>query len=125
MLLPSTGMSVSIVRPSFLTVCPYRPDLLASLTSDLPLLFPLCWSFICCVHQRAGLLKYFTDLGLDVNATDKTGASALHIAAQSNHLAVVLQLLELGANQEMQDGNGKTALALSPKYNKQLVAALS
>ena len=66
-----------------------------------------------------------TDLGLDVNATDKTGSSALHIAAQSNHLAVVLQLLELGANQEMQDGNGKTAFDLSPKYNKQLVAALS
>ena len=58
-----------------------------------------------------------------MNGTDKRGSTALHIASASNHLAVVLQLLKLGANKDAKDGNGKTPLDLAPKYNKQLLAA--
>ena len=63
-------------------------------------------------------------LGLDVDGKDKHGNTPLHIAAASNHLAVVLQLLKLGANKDAKDGNGKTAYELAPKYNKQMQSAL-
>jgi hypothetical protein len=33
--------------------------------------------------------------------------------------------LELGANKDAQNRDGKTSLEICPKYNKQLVAALS
>ena len=66
-----------------------------------------------------------TQLGLDVNGTDKRGSTPLHVAAATNQLAVALQLLKLGANKDVQDGNGKTALDLAPSYNKQLIAALN
>lgn len=64
-------------------------------------------------------------MGLDLNAPDAKGSSPIHIAAECNQLAVVLKLIDLGATKDSQDGNGKTPLDLAPKYNKQLVAALS
>jgi ankyrin repeat protein len=64
-------------------------------------------------------------LGLDVNANDGKGSTPLHVAAQCNQLASALKLVDIGANKDALDGNGKTALDLAPKYNKQLVTALS
>ena len=59
-----------------------------------------------------------------MNANDGTGSSPLHIASKCNHLAVVLKLLDLGANKSATDSDGKTPGDLAPKYNKQLLAAL-
>ena len=71
------------------------------------------------------LLDYLLQqAGLDLNATDGAGSTPLHIAAKCNHLAVVLKLLDLGANNTATDGDNKTALELAPKYNKQMLKAL-
>ena len=50
------------------------------------------------------------EAGVDVNAADDTGMTALHTAA-SRHLDTVVQLLaDSGANLNAQTGDGKTPL---------------
>lgn len=50
-------------------------------------------------------------LGADVNATSKSGGSALLVAAQENHPQVVKVLIESGANlNQKTDKTGQTAL---------------
>ncbi len=47
---------------------------------------------------------------LDINATDGTGRTALHIAAHKNMKQTVVTLLNRGANPAIKSNSGKTAL---------------
>jgi ankyrin repeat protein len=55
--------------------------------------------------------------GLDVNACDRDGAAPLHIAAASHNAVAVRCLVELGANVDVQQSSGETALILACANN--------
>ena len=42
--------------------------------------------------------RYFLNAGMDVNASDVGGWTALHVAAETGHATVVEQLLNAGAD---------------------------
>lgn len=50
------------------------------------------------------------DKGFDVNAQDKKGLTPLHCAAQKDQFAVVIPILVNGANPEVRDWQGRSAL---------------
>ncbi|KAK3988766.1 ankyrin repeat-containing domain protein [Cladorrhinum sp. PSN332] len=60
-------------------------------------------------HGRSREVARLLDRGVDVNCTNSSGQSALHLAAQGAH-EVVRFLLEQGAVVDHQDENGHTAL---------------
>lgn len=53
------------------------------------------------------------DNGIDINAKDEDGRSALMYAAYNGHNAVIQILLEKGASVDLRDVNGRTALMLA------------
>lgn len=55
-----------------------------------------------------GHLEYLFDHGLDVNATDSVGNTALMDLARLDHYGMVLKLLEHGANASHQSDSGVT-----------------
>lgn len=55
--------------------------------------------------------------GLDVNACDRDGATPLHIAAALRNAAAVRCLVELGADIDLQQSGGETALILACANN--------
>jgi len=63
-------------------------------------------------------LKTLLDRGADIDAYDKHGDTALHLAARNNHPHVVKELLDRGANMEAQNNDGWTAndLARTEKH---------
>ncbi|XP_038071832.1 inversin-like [Patiria miniata] len=58
----------------------------------------------------------------DINATDKTGATALHAAAMCGHPSTIQVLLELGANVNMLDQSKHTPLFRAAEMGHTLVA---
>ena len=58
-------------------------------------------------------VKAALDLGVDVNAADKDGNTALHTAATKRLDTVIQSLAEKGANLEAKNKKGQTALALA------------
>lgn len=58
-----------------------------------------------------------------VNATDESGQTALHVASQLGHLAVVRALLRCKADCYLQDGRGWTALHCAAFENREDVMA--
>lgn len=85
---------------------------------------------------RARLSKFWDDMCSSALASDsdilnaqnpKTGQTALHIAAKHGNRSVVTMLLNHGANPEICDANGKTALnvATSRVVQCALIAAIS
>ena len=67
------------------------------------------------LHDAAGkgdtaAVKALVEAGMDVEAKDHHGWTALHIAAMEGHPAVVKVLLEAGANVNAQDNTDGTAL---------------
>ncbi|HEY6227052.1 MAG TPA: ankyrin repeat domain-containing protein, partial [Verrucomicrobiae bacterium] len=57
-------------------------------------------------------MKIVLPLGLDVNARNEKGRTALHIAAQSSDECAVRMLLKAGASPDIQDREGNTPLHL-------------
>ncbi|KAM7539204.1 hypothetical protein Aperf_G00000048262 [Anoplocephala perfoliata] len=65
---------------------------------------------------RAGDLKKVTDLiksGVDVNSTNPTGLTALHLAAKEGHTSVVKELILHGTDVNAVSKKGNTALHIS------------
>jgi ankyrin repeat protein len=49
------------------------------------------------LENKVELLKYFLEIGADVEATDLEGRTALHISAWQGHFEIVSLLLKFGA----------------------------
>ncbi|MEE2638625.1 MAG: ankyrin repeat domain-containing protein [Acidobacteriota bacterium] len=64
-------------------------------------------------HQILETVRVGLDLGVDVNAVDRTGDAALHVAAASKFESVIRLLVERGARLEAQNTLGQTALAVA------------
>ena len=58
-------------------------------------------------------VKKAVELGHDVNAAGDGGYTALHAAAENNHVSVLIFLLECGADVEAKVESGETALDLA------------
>lgn len=71
-------------------------------------------------------LKQLLDSGVDVNATDKAGRTALHIAAMLGQTELARYLLSRGANVDARDRLGRTSLMISASLGGfRLVSGLS
>jgi ankyrin repeat protein len=77
-------------------------------------------------NQAVALIRYFVANGIDINAVDGGGQTALHLIAKSEYggEADVAVLLELGADKSRKDGKGRTPSAVVPRRNAALRAAL-
>eukprot|EP00054_Salpingoeca_dolichothecata_P010551 m.58832 g.58832 ORF g.58832 m.58832 type:complete len:336 (-) comp19049_c0_seq2:120-1127(-) len=71
---------------------------------DIPLLVDASY------HGAPAVVKVLLQSGANVNATDKTGNTALSQASQTNHLEVVKILVGAGADLNMQNRYGASAL---------------
>lgn len=60
---------------------------------------------------RADRVAHFLDRGVDVNAKDRFGDSALIVAAEHGHADVVTLLIQRGADVNIADADGQTPLA--------------
>ena len=61
--------------------------------------------------------------GTDVNVQDKTGATALHLAAQQKQVYMCKALLELGADPDLADSSGATPVLVATHTNAGAVLA--
>ena len=57
--------------------------------------------------------------GLDIDATNKVGATALHYAVRSANLSMVNLLIEKGANSVMKDEKGNTPTEVAQAMSEQ------
>lgn len=83
--------------------CPFSP---ATQTSAPPLIIAVRLGWL-------RLTKALLELGVGANATDLSGMSALHYAAQHGRLAFVNELIKQGASPEKRAINGQSALGLA------------
>ena len=65
--------------------------------------------------DRAAVLSLLQE-GANVNGTNESGETALHLAARAGHLSVIHALKEHGANVSLRDQAGSTALELAVAY---------
>ena len=61
------------------------------------------------VFDDPGVVRRLLDAGVDINATDRLGESALMHAARAGHRRDVAALLDAGADAALRDRSGKTA----------------
>ncbi len=66
----------------------------------------------------------FLRSGVSPNAADENGTTALMAAARNRHLKTVQVLLDVRANVNMKDKNGKTALDYARESHQEEIAAL-
>jgi ankyrin repeat protein len=62
-------------------------------------------------------IKKFIEEGGDLNIQDKWGDTALLCAIYKRHLDIAVLLLDNGADKDLKNHNGKTALDYAEKYN--------
>jgi ankyrin repeat protein len=60
--------------------------------------------------DRIEAMTLALDRGVDVNAVDSTGQTALHIAAGQSSMLIVAALIRRGANLALKDKQGRTPL---------------
>nr|XP_009933960.1 PREDICTED: ankyrin repeat domain-containing protein 22 [Opisthocomus hoazin] len=63
--------------------------------------------------QNENLIKMLLRAGVDVNATDFSGSTALHYACEMKNQAVIPLLLEAHADTSVKNQNGETALDIA------------
>jgi NTE family protein len=74
---------------------------------------------------RANLINYLKSISVDINTTNESGATALHIAAREGNQACLEKLINDQANIEIKDKNNATPLDVAMLFNKpHIVAAL-
>ena len=56
--------------------------------------------------------------GVDIDAPDSTGSTALHYAATAGHARAVRLLLIAGANRDIEDASSRTALQIAQDAGK-------
>lgn len=64
-------------------------------------------------HNQSGIIQMLLDAGLEVDAMSRGGATALHKAAKWDCRIVARQLVEAGANVNLQDHSGMTPVMLA------------
>ena len=70
-------------------------------------------------------VKLLIDKGVDVNARNRSGSSALIVAAYTNRPGVVKALLETGADTDIKNRKGLTALQAAVRAaNVRVIAIL-
>ena len=72
------------------------------------------------VEERLALetVRAAIELGNDIDAADENGSTALHDAASRNLTTIVRFLVERGATMDVEDGRGRTPLALADAAEK-------
>src|SRR6476659_6834104 len=63
-------------------------------------------------QAQAGVIEYLISMGAEPNALDKSGVAPLHRAVRTRSLAAVKALLDGGADIELRNKNGSTAIML-------------
>jgi len=69
-------------------------------------------------------VKWLIEAGVDIEARNNEGRTALMLASRGGHTYVVKLLIEAGANVNVQDNEGSTALMLADQYGHTRVAEL-
>jgi ankyrin repeat protein len=82
-------------------------------------------AILCSPKEITGLLLQRADVGLIINEKNRfNGATALMYAAMDDNAALVQSLLDKGANLNMKDYQGRSALMLAKEKGNAKVAAL-
>jgi len=74
--------------------------------------------------ENKGLIRYLVDQGVDINAIDTLGRTALMIAAEANHVDDVKVLLAAGADPMIRDRRGRAAADIAHEHHFESLAAL-
>lgn len=61
-------------------------------------------------------MNFLLKAGMDIEATEEAGATALYLAAETGQLAVVQCLIEAGADKNAADEAGATPLYTAAQY---------
>eukprot|EP00667_Euglena_gracilis_P003771 EG_transcript_3779 len=77
---------------------------------------------IACHHGHAHLVPCILNLGVEIDAVDTFGRSALRVACEDGHVAVVRQLLQCRANPDLGDRFGTTPLMAACHYGHEATA---
>ena len=77
-------------------------------------------------HCSKEVLQAIVESGIDVNATNKNGTSALMIASRRGNIDAISVLLHVGADRNSVDGNGDTLLhyAVDGECSKEVLQAI-
>jgi len=82
-------------------------DVLNPYPSPSPLIVSAAYS------GKVDIIRHLLNSGVDIEAKDKFGGTALARAAQMNQIETVRMLLEAGADTDAQDDQGNTPIDLS------------
>jgi ankyrin repeat protein len=123
---PTLGYAGSV--PAFELMRPYDFDPLERMPDGGTLLHRLYrqrGAIRATFPQEVAILDLLLSQGIDINVQDKTGRTALHIAAPNAIDAASIELLlKRGADRSLKDLNGKRAIDLIPRSRKDLRASL-
>ena len=62
------------------------------------------------------MVHFLLEAGMDIEATEEAGATALYLAAENGQLPVVQCLIDAGADKNAADEAGATALYTAAQY---------
>lgn len=81
--------------------------------ADIELLDPDGWTplhHLAEFNQNQEILSYLIEKGVDLDAKDKYGSTALHYAVRNHAFEMVRQLVECGANLDAEDDSNRSVL---------------